>query len=82
MKDPYSVLRAKERDLERVRREIQLLRAVIPLLADEQPASDVMQEAPAASSRTPLNPSGRDNAEQERYHTFVGQSGMSESTKA
>jgi hypothetical protein len=80
MKDPYSILRAKERDLERVRKEIQLLRAVIPLLADEQPSSDVMQEVSLASSRTPVD-SEDDTARLERYHNFVEHSGLSEGTK-
>ena len=37
MKDPYRVLREKEQDVERVRKEIQALLTVIPLLADNQP---------------------------------------------
>ena len=36
MKDPYRVLREKEQDVERVRKEIQALLTVIPLLADDQ----------------------------------------------
>jgi len=44
MKDVREVLRQKEKDLERVRREIQALLTVIPLLADDQPIpKDVMQ---------------------------------------
>jgi hypothetical protein len=35
MKDPYQVLSQKERDIERVRKEIQALRFVIPLLAED-----------------------------------------------
>ena len=45
MKDPRSVLRQKDLDLERVRKEIQALLIVIPLLADDQTSSDVMQES-------------------------------------
>jgi hypothetical protein len=37
-------LRAKEQDLDRVREEIQALITVIPLLADDQPSSDVANE--------------------------------------
>jgi hypothetical protein len=37
MKDPHSILRAKEQDLDRVREEIQALLTVIPLLADDPP---------------------------------------------
>jgi hypothetical protein len=35
MRDIYEVLREKEHALERVRREIEALRAVAPLLADD-----------------------------------------------
>ena len=34
MKDPYQVLSQKEMDIERVRKEIQALHFVIPLLAE------------------------------------------------
>ncbi len=55
MKDPYKVLREKEQDVERLRKEIQALRTVIPLLADDQPsaadADNVMRELREATSR-------------------------------
>ena len=35
MKDPYQVLRQKERDVERVQKEIEALNFVIPLLAED-----------------------------------------------
>jgi hypothetical protein len=35
MKDVYAVLRQKEAEILRVRREIEALRSIIPLLADE-----------------------------------------------
>jgi hypothetical protein len=35
MKDPYQVLRQKETDIERVRKEIEALHFVIPLLAED-----------------------------------------------
>jgi hypothetical protein len=35
MKDPYQVLEQKEMELERVRREIEALHLVIPLLAED-----------------------------------------------
>jgi hypothetical protein len=41
VKDPRSVLRQKDLDIERVRKEIQALLTVIPLLADDQPSCDV-----------------------------------------
>jgi hypothetical protein len=37
MRDPHSVLRQKDMDLERVRKEIQALQTVIPLLVDDPP---------------------------------------------
>jgi hypothetical protein len=53
MKDLHTVLCQKEHDVERVRREIQALLTVIPLLADDQPFSDdVMHLLRLASSRT------------------------------
>jgi hypothetical protein len=55
VKDPYKVLREKEQDVERVRKEIQALLIVIPLLADDRPsapnADDVMNELLAASRK-------------------------------
>jgi hypothetical protein len=35
MKDPYQVLEQKKMELERVRREIEALHLVIPLLAED-----------------------------------------------
>jgi hypothetical protein len=55
VKDPYKVLREKEQDVERVRKEIQALLIVIPLLADDRPsapnADTVMNELLAASRK-------------------------------
>jgi hypothetical protein len=52
VKDPYKVLRGKEQDVERVRKEIQALRTVIPLLVDDQHSADnVMRELREAASR-------------------------------
>jgi hypothetical protein len=45
MKDPYRVLREKERDVERVRKEIQALHTVIPLLSNDQLSSDDLMPA-------------------------------------
>ena len=49
MKDPHRVLREKERDLARVRGEIQVVLTVIPLLVDDPPTSDVVHEVLLAS---------------------------------
>lgn len=40
MKDVHAILRDKEQDLQRTRREIQALLVVIPLLAEEQSISE------------------------------------------
>jgi hypothetical protein len=72
MKDPYTVLRQKEQDVERVRREIQALFTVIPLLVDDQPSSDsfgfLMR---SASSLTVQEPSGKDMADLETYYPWI-----------
>ena len=70
MKDLQTVLCQKEHDAERVRREIQALRKVIPLLADDQPASDdVMRRL--ASALTVAEPSDNGMADLETYYPFV-----------
>ena len=63
MKDAHSVLREKEQDLERVRKEIQALLMVIRLLEDYQPSSDFMNELLLASPRTPVDPPDKDMAQ-------------------
>lgn len=72
MKDPHTVLRQKEQDLERVRREIRALLTVIPLLMDDQPSADgfgfLMR---LASSLTVQEPSSKDMADLEAYYPFV-----------
>ena len=77
MKDPHSVLRQKDLDLERVRKEIQALLIVIPLLADDQPSSNVMQEVLSAFSHT-MDPPENEIAQLELYYPFVTQLRMSE----
>jgi hypothetical protein len=71
MKDPRSVLREKEQDLARVRREIQAVLTVIPLLADVPPTSDVVHEVLLACSRGPVNLPENDMAQLEIYYPFV-----------
>jgi hypothetical protein len=79
MKDLHIVLCQKEHDVERVRREIQALLTVIPLLADDQPSSDdVMHLLLLASSRTVAEPSGDGMADLETYYPFVRQLRVSE----
>jgi hypothetical protein len=71
MKDPRSVLRQKDLDLKRVRREIQALLTVIPLLVDDSPTSDVVHEVLLASSRGPADPPDDDMDQLEIYYPFV-----------
>ena len=77
MKDPHSVLREKEQDLARVRREIQAVLTVIPLLVDDPPTSDVVHEVLLACSRAPVNLPDNDMAQLEIYYPFVRHLGMS-----
>ena len=70
MKDPRSVLREKEQDVERVRKEIQALLTVIPLLADDPPSADadnVMRELLSAVSRKSADPPDKGMAELEPF---------------
>jgi hypothetical protein len=57
MKDVYSVLRQKEAEILRVRREIEALRAVVPLLSDDSiqgPATAGTTSRPQAANKWPL----------------------------
>lgn len=72
MKDLHSVLRQKEQDVERVRREIQGLLTVIPLLADDPPASHDVRHLPhLASAGTVVEASDNGMADLETYYPFV-----------
>ena len=71
MQDRHSVFREKEQVLARVRREIQALLMVIPLLVDDPPTSDVVHEVPLASSQAPVNLPDNDTAQLEIYYPFV-----------
>ena len=72
MKDPYTVLRQKEQDVERVCREIHALLIVIPLLVDDEPASDdVMHLLRLDSDRLAKKPCGDDMAALETYYPWI-----------
>ena len=80
MKDLHTVLRQKEQDVERVRREIQALLTVIPLLADDQSASDdLMHILRLASAGTVVEPTDNGMADLETYYPFVRHMRLSES---
>ena len=51
MKDPYQILSQKEMDIERVRREIEALRFVIPLLAENADWVEDGLASPGSHSR-------------------------------
>jgi uncharacterized protein YhaN len=68
MKDPHSVLREKEQNVERVRKEIQALLTVIPLLAyDQRSPDDVMHELLLAVSQKSVDPPDKGMAELEPF---------------
>ncbi len=49
MKNVYEVLRQKELEQSRLEKEVEALRVVAPLLADEEAGSDTPQQPRAAS---------------------------------
>ena len=70
MRDVRTVLCQKEQDAERVRKEIQSLLLVIPLLADDEPSCDIMQ--PLLESLRPMQDSSdHDMALMEIYYPFI-----------
>ena len=81
MRDLHTVLRQKEQDVERVRREIQKLLTVIPLLADDLPSpDDVRRLLHLASAGTVVVPSDNGMADLETYYPFVRHMRVSESS--
>lgn len=70
VKDPYTLLRQKEQDVVRVRREIRALRIVIPLLADNEPASKYVLQR-SSSARLAKEDSNTRMADLETYYPFV-----------
>jgi len=79
MKDLRDLLRQKEKDAERVRREIQALLTVIPLLADAEPVSDDMVSLLSLSlaGRVVQRPYNG-IAELETYYPFVRHMALSD----
>lgn len=72
MKDVHSVLHQKEQDVERVRKEIQSLLRVIPLLADDQPSLDIMRrQLSLGSSRTVVERPEDGMTQLEGYFPFI-----------
>lgn len=76
MKDLYTVLRQKEEDVRRIRREIQSLLTVIPLLADEQPSPDIMRQLRTSSGTSAEHPD-ESMAQLQNYFPFTNHLGKS-----
>jgi hypothetical protein len=70
MKDVHTVLYQKAQDLERVRREVDALLSVIPLLAEDESSPDTVYEMLLAS-RVIANNGNNTMADLERYYPFV-----------
>ena len=60
MRDLYQVLRQKELDMERTRKEIEALRSVIPLLSEEAERGEKGRPTLASSLSTSRRTSGAD----------------------
>ena len=60
MRDLYQVLRQKELDLERTRKEIEALRSVIPLLSEELERGEKPRPSLASAASQPRRTSGAD----------------------
>ena len=71
MKNPYTVLSEKEQDIVRVRKEIQALRIVIPLLADSPLSWDELQTYLLSSFPEKKNSVKQGMASLELYYPFV-----------
>jgi hypothetical protein len=71
VKDPYIVLGQKEQDVARVRREIQALLTVIPLLADSAPSWDELQTQLLSSCPDTEHSVSDGMAALELYYPFV-----------
>ncbi len=79
MKNVYEVLRQKENDAERVRKEIKALMIVIPLIAgvpesdvlNVLPESDVLNALMIDSSQRPIVPADHRLDDLKRYYPFV-----------
>jgi hypothetical protein len=71
MKDLNAVLRQKEQDLERVRKEVLALFTVIPLLTNEKPTFDINELLESDSARTVDDTPKYDIAGMEIYFPFI-----------
>lgn len=72
MKNLDAVLRQKEQDLERVRKEILALLTVIPLLTNDEPTCDITQLLESDSARVGDDIPKYDMEGMEVYYPFIG----------
>ena len=70
LKNPYTVLRKKEQDLEQVRKQVKALYLVIPLLVDEVTSSEGLK-LPAPNSFLSSESVEHGMADLKRYYPFV-----------
>jgi hypothetical protein len=79
MKDVRDVLCQKEKDVERVRREIRALLTVIPLLVNDNPVlEDVMSLLDLSLAERVDQPTNNGMADLETYYPFVRHMRLSE----
>ncbi len=53
MKNIYDVMRQKELEIERLKKEIEALRLVAPMLEDKEPAREIASPSPAKTYSPP-----------------------------
>lgn len=80
VKNPYLILRQKEQDVARVRKEIQALLIVIPLLADAGLSWDELKTQLVDSSQNMPTSASNGMAELELYFPFVKNLQLDDST--
>lgn len=80
MKNPYVILRQKEQDVARVRKEIQALLIVIPLLADTELSWDELNAQLVDSCQSMPTSARNGMAELELYFPFVKNLRLDDST--
>jgi hypothetical protein len=71
MKDLNAVLRQKEQDLLRVRKEILALLTVIPLLTNDDPKPDIIEFLKSDSARVVEDIPAYDITSMEAYFPFI-----------